>query len=202
MIGRSTESKAVREEAYMYVSAVYNPEHPLVLENGGKLITILVATGEFYDAERFARVCYDGLTRAPRENDPEGGDIIEAEMLARKAVHIMKEFKGPFSKASLLSCKVFFNIILFKKDFTDETKSLLEDYLSDAIRYEGVDGESTALAHSHLALFHSGISDKFSCKDTERKHLQIAVSHFKEELRISIILFGPNSPNALQVTST
>jgi hypothetical protein len=95
---------------------LYNPEHPLVLEAGGKLIEILVLTGDFYDAERFARVCYEALTRAPLDpdsfeaanaaknlvnssyllietNGPESANIDEAEMLARKAVSIMKNLK-------------------------------------------------------------------------------------------------------------
>jgi hypothetical protein len=43
------KAKAVREEAYIYVSEVYNPEHPLVLEAGAQLIEILNQTGDFYD---------------------------------------------------------------------------------------------------------------------------------------------------------
>jgi hypothetical protein len=73
------------------------------------LIEILGLTGDYYDAERFARICYDALTRAPldsncyeaaeaarnlaeascnliRDIGPESADIDEAEMLARKAV--------------------------------------------------------------------------------------------------------------------
>jgi tetratricopeptide (TPR) repeat protein len=109
-MGKLTESKAIREEAYMHVSEIHNHEHPLVLEIGGNLIEILIATGELYDAERFARVCYDSLTRVPldpdsyeaanaarnltevscdliRANGLDSVNIEEAEMLARKAVY-------------------------------------------------------------------------------------------------------------------
>jgi hypothetical protein len=41
------EAKAVREEAYICVSEAYNPEHPLVLEAGGKLVHILGQTKDF-----------------------------------------------------------------------------------------------------------------------------------------------------------
>jgi hypothetical protein len=44
-MGKLPEAKAVREEAYIYVSEVYNPEHPLVLEAGGKLIEIVTEKG-------------------------------------------------------------------------------------------------------------------------------------------------------------
>jgi glucosamine 6-phosphate synthetase-like amidotransferase/phosphosugar isomerase protein len=58
-MNKRTEAKAVIEETYEYVSISYHPEHPLVLEAGGKLIEILYLTGDYYDAERFARVIYD-----------------------------------------------------------------------------------------------------------------------------------------------
>jgi hypothetical protein len=157
-IGKLTEEKAVNEEAYMYVSEVYDPEHPLVLEAGRELIGILNRTGNFYDAERFARVCYDGLTRAPLDpdsfeaakaasnlaeasfnlidkNGPESADIDEAEILARKAVQIIKEFTGPGSTENIDAFEVLANVLFIKEDFIDETKSLLYDYLSNAIRY-------------------------------------------------------------------
>jgi tetratricopeptide (TPR) repeat protein len=70
------ESKAVREEAYMYVNAVYDPEHPLVLEAAGNLIETLFLTGDHYDAERFARICYQSLTRPPL--DPESYEAAKA----------------------------------------------------------------------------------------------------------------------------
>jgi hypothetical protein len=68
-----SEEKAVRKEAYIYASEIYNPEHPIVLEAGGLLIDTLCRSGDFYDAERFARVCYDSLTRPPL--DPEAYEV-------------------------------------------------------------------------------------------------------------------------------
>jgi hypothetical protein len=74
--GNITAAKATREEAYIYVSKIHNPEHPLVLQAGSKLIEILGATGDDYNAERFARVCYDALTRPPL--DPESYEAMNA----------------------------------------------------------------------------------------------------------------------------
>jgi hypothetical protein len=114
---RLPQAKEIREEAYIYVSEVYNPEHPLVLQAAGKLIETLTAVGDFYDAERFARICYEGLTRPPLDPEsyeaaeaasnlafashdlikaygPDGADIEEAEMLAKKSVRIIKKLKG------------------------------------------------------------------------------------------------------------
>jgi hypothetical protein len=53
-MGHLTEAKSLREETYIYLSEIYNPEHLLVLKAGGKLIEILIDTGNYYDAERFA----------------------------------------------------------------------------------------------------------------------------------------------------
>jgi hypothetical protein len=112
--GKFTEAKNLMEEAYVYVSEVYNPEHPLVLKAGKLLILALNRTQcseDFYNAERFARISYKSLTRAPldpesyaaaqaasnlaiapcnliKANGPESADINEAEKLANDAVRI------------------------------------------------------------------------------------------------------------------
>jgi hypothetical protein len=172
-MGKLPEAKAVGEEAYLHVSEVDNPEHPLVLEAGGKLIEMLNATGDFYDAERFARVCYEALTRGPLDpdcfeaaraamnlanascnliikNGPESADFDEAEMLARKAVRIVKELKGPGSNKMIIASQILFEVTLMKRNFIDETKNLLEDYFNDTVSYDEVDGESTGCANHHL----------------------------------------------------
>jgi hypothetical protein len=61
-----------------------------------------------------------------------------------------------------------------KNDFTDETKSLLEDFLSDAIRCQGKDSEVAGRALHNLGRFHGGISNSLSCNDEIRKHLRLA----------------------------
>jgi tetratricopeptide (TPR) repeat protein len=215
-----TESKAYREEAYMCVSEMYNPEHPLVLEAGGHLITILGRTGDFYDAERFARICYEGLTRHPLNPDsceaakaagdlseasinmieakgPESADIIEAEMLARKAVRIMKELKGCGSLEFLNAFNSLSKVIMLKKDFSDESKSLLEENLSDSIRCQGIDGRNTGHANSHLGFFYMKFSITLSCNDA-RRHLELSEPYMCETVRIFIINYGKDHLNTLQ----
>jgi tetratricopeptide (TPR) repeat protein len=223
-MGKLTEAKTVREEAYMYVNATYDPEHPLVLEAGGYLIEILNETGNYYDAERFARVCYEALTRAPldpdsfeaanaasnladasrnliNENGPLSADIKEAEILARKAVRIVRELKGPFSFEMRNAFRSLVNVIFLKGDFTNETKSVLEDFLSDAIRHEGVDGKSTGCGNGHLGLFYFNLAVTISVDNTKRRHLLIAQSYYKETSRIFTKHYGPNHINTLHITS-
>jgi hypothetical protein len=129
-----TEEKAVREEAYICVSEMYDPEHPLVLAAGDRLISSFLFTGDYYDAERFARVCYGSLTgphldpecceadraacslalathKLIKANGLECADIEEAEMLARKAVRIMKELKGHDSNSLIWTFSALSNVL-------------------------------------------------------------------------------------------
>jgi hypothetical protein len=66
---------------------------------------------------------------------PESSDIEEAVMLARKAVRIIIELKGFADEDSIWAFGALFNVFHIKKDFSEETKSLYEEYMSDAIRY-------------------------------------------------------------------
>jgi tetratricopeptide (TPR) repeat protein len=136
VMGKYTEAKTIREEAYICVSERYNSEHPLVLVAGGQLIEALNMTEDYYDAERFARFCYDGLTRPPLDPDsyeaaqasinlsfaccnlnkrdgPESADIEEAEMLASKGISIIKEVKGPGCYDMRWSFSALIKVIFF-----------------------------------------------------------------------------------------
>jgi hypothetical protein len=109
------EAKEAREECYNLVAEFYSPDHPMVLEAGNKLIEHLLSTEEYYDAERFARISYECLTRPVdtesymvadaseslatamfrlNRND-KNWDSTEAEMLCRKALRIKNIVYGP-----------------------------------------------------------------------------------------------------------
>jgi tetratricopeptide (TPR) repeat protein len=219
-----TESKAVREEAYMFVNEVYDPEHPLVLEAASNLIGTLGMTGDHYDAERFARICYQCLTRPPL--DPESyeaakaagnlarasynlieanglgsADIEEAEMLASEAVRIIRALKGPSDVNIPCFLLVLVNIRFKKKDYGEGAKSLLEDYLAHAIRDQGIDGEHTADIHDDLGHFYYQIVDTLSSSDAKRTHLQQSESHYKEALRIYTKIYGSKHQQSLALAS-
>jgi hypothetical protein len=175
--------------------------------------------------ERFARICYESLTRAPLDPDSykaaetafnlsrasfkliladvsKSADLDEAKMLAKKAVQIFKELKGPGSYKMANAFQALISIKLIKNDLTDETKSLLEVHLSNAIRYQGVDGEMTGCANHHLVRFHCNASHKLSnAKIAKIKHLQFAESYYKEASRIALIKRGPNHPDTLGTAS-
>jgi hypothetical protein len=216
-----TEAKAGREAAYNYVSEIYDPENPLVLVAASKLIENLSKTEDHYDAERFARICYGSLTRPPIDPEsreaaaaaaqlaqtchdhieaigPDSADIEEAEMLARKAVEIMKKFRDPVSKEMMAGVKALADIKLLQNDFGDEIKNLLEDCLSDAIRFKGLDSGATAIANDYLGPFHLQIVTTLPSSDAKRKHPQLSESHFKESLRTITEEFGPNHRTSMR----
>jgi hypothetical protein len=136
-----------------------------VLRTAYHLIAILGLTGNRYDAERFARISYEALTRPHlnpesyeaanaainlvnasydlmKTNGPESADIEEAGMSARDAIRIMESHKMPYGNDN--GFEILISILFMKKDFTNETKSLLENYLTDSVRNQGVDGRNTS----------------------------------------------------------
>jgi hypothetical protein len=85
-------------------------------------------------------------------------DIKEAEMLARNSVCIVKELYGPRSTKHKWNFGVLVDVLRTKGDYGDETKSLLEDYFSDSIKYHGIDSNITASAHRHFGSFNFNIT--------------------------------------------
>jgi hypothetical protein len=96
---------------------------------------------------------------------------------------------------------VLINIIFLKRDFTDETKNLLEDFFSDTIRLEESDGKNTGHANDYLGRLHQMIAIESSCNETMRDHIQLAESYSKEALRIFMKHYHPNHPNVLSTVS-
>jgi hypothetical protein len=63
-------------------------------------------------------------------------------MLAKSSFRIVKKLKGSGSDEMINIFLALVNVLAYKNDFTDETKNLLDDYLGDSIRHEGIDGKS------------------------------------------------------------
>jgi hypothetical protein len=104
-------------------------------------------------------------------NGPESADIDEAEMLARKAVQILKELETS-SGCDIVNAEAFYNTIitsfnnlvkvLFQKyNFSDDTKSLLKDHLNYVIRRKGGDHLTSGNANQHLGLSHYMVARDF-----------------------------------------
>jgi hypothetical protein len=179
-----------------------------VLKVARKFIFILGKTGNHYDAERFARICYQALTRHPLDpesfeaaeaainlssascnliqaNSSESADIEEAEMLAIEGVRVIEELKGLDSADYGCSFSALVHVLFLKKDYGEDTEGLLEENLSDSIRHNGMDDGNTGSANDYLKRFHFDISDTLLSNDEKTKHLQLSQSHYKELSRIS-----------------
>lgn len=58
-----SESRIVHEEVYDLLAIEYNPTRPSVLRAAVRLLQELVLLGEYEDAERYSRFCYECHTR-------------------------------------------------------------------------------------------------------------------------------------------
>jgi tetratricopeptide (TPR) repeat protein len=116
---RLDEAKIVVSESYNMIIEKYDPTHIDVLRIANLLVTILIELKELYDAERFANVIYESLTKpidadnlAVAEaasiyaratycliknngyNNSNLNDVIKIEMLSNKALRIMDGLFG------------------------------------------------------------------------------------------------------------
>lgn len=177
---KNNEAKVIYEECYNFLVEAYYPDHPMVLEAANSLITLLIATNEYYDAERYARISYECLTRPIDtecleignaaeslarvsyelivQNGPESGDIVETEMLARKAIRIRGRILGRNHPDLTRIFLTLSNILKMKGNCYKERRGLLEQALSIEIKQEGVDSKNAHSANFILGQFHLDLS--------------------------------------------
>jgi hypothetical protein len=141
---------------------------------------------ESYEAADAASIVALSTFNLIKDNGPEGGNIDEAENLARMPIRIMKEL----SNEVIWGYGALAEILIMKKDFTDEKKSLYEEFLSDGIRCHGIDGLSTVFANLRIGVFHYLIVNTLDCSETKIEHLRLAEYHVKETVRIFTIHHG------------
>lgn len=105
-------------------------------------------------------------------------DFEEADMLIKKSLRIVKRLYSPASDKLKFGLEQLVSFIHMKKDFMEESQSLLQDYLSDNIKYKGIDGENTDLAHINLGQFHHRTTPLLDCIDEKRRYLQISALRY------------------------
>jgi hypothetical protein len=88
---RKKEARALFEELYDLVAIAYYPDHPLVLRAANMMINVLIDMKEYESAERFARICYDCLTKPI---DIESIDVADAAEALAEATCIPIEHGG------------------------------------------------------------------------------------------------------------
>jgi tetratricopeptide (TPR) repeat protein len=215
-----SEARSVYEDLYNLVAEAYYVDHPLVLEAANFLIKVLIQLKEFETAGGYARITYECLTRPvdPESidvataadslaniifesvflNGVEGGNIVEAEMLSRKALRIIEKIHGVDSTATK---RVHLSDILsVEGNHDDERKSLLEECLTINIRLFGINGGDTQGANSALAYFHTEMADYLPPCDERTEQLRIANTYQLEASRIDSVL--SSHPSDAEVENT
>jgi hypothetical protein len=131
----------------------------------------------------------------------DSADIEEAEMLARKAVHIMKKLGDPGGDGVRWTFGNLVIVLFQKEDFGDETLKLFENFLNETIK-DNRDNEMLGSAHSHLGSLHFKISQNLIGNiEKKRRHLILAKSHCNEAIRFLRKFNGGNDLRTTQLSS-
>lgn len=207
------------EEAYNLVVTAYDPVHHEVTQAANALISCLIQTGNFFDAERFAQITYSNLRDPKNGMDQESeemargshnladtifrqdGDLKKAEELAREALRIRTKFCGPDNFNIGFTSMFLATILQSQSKLGDETKNLFERSLRIFIRNEGPDGPTTASGNSAVGQYYRKLAAMQPTVHTKQKHLVLAKSYIEEALRIETKIHSPIYPNAIIASS-
>lgn len=220
------EAQLVYEEMYNALVEVYQPDHPKVLAAANQMIQNLIDLKEFGDAERYARISYDCLTRPVDtesigvahaamaladvtyklicESKQEGWNMLEAEMLARKAIRIYEKIYGHDNLAyQATAFQVLSKILTSIGNHDIEAKDLFEKALSIYVDSEGTNGHNVAIMNYQLGLFHlkMAMADKATYGTAWIREGAISKIYWKEAIRINTKLHGPTHDQTLQSIS-
>jgi hypothetical protein len=205
-----SEARTVYEECYDLVAIAYYPDHPQVLRIATLLIDILIQLKEYYDAERYVRILYECITRPiDTESDdvanaaislatitfklvdqkgPEGGDVVEAEMLARKCIRIKEKVFGVDHVMIVETLNDFFCILQLKENSDDKSIELLEKCLAISVKFSSVNNNFVPKFNFKLAEIHFKLG-KFQPT--------IKTDHLPQAVRINTLLYGLTHPNMI-----
>jgi hypothetical protein len=120
----------------------------------------------------------------------EGGDVAEAERLARKALTIEERIYGPNHPSTAGSRDTLTDVLIPIGDHY-EVKDLLERCLALTIRIGGVNCMNVTISNYQMGKSLWGKSCKSVDGDDKTAKLRTAVFYFTETIRISTKLYGP-----------
>lgn len=126
------------------------------------------------------------------------GDFIKAEELAREALRIRCKLYGLVSTFVGSTCLLLAQILQSQNKVGDETKELFKSSLAISASIEGPNGESSAVGHTIVGLFHKQLADMQSSKSKKRAQLVQAKVHFEEATRIYSLIYGPSGTHTVQ----
>jgi tetratricopeptide (TPR) repeat protein len=202
------EARTMFEDAYNIMAETYDPSHPKVLAIGSLLIDVLIVKEEYYDAERFSRICYECLKRVNdhesylmckimqdlanasfhlfiMNNNTDTLNLLEIEMLLRNSINIEEKKFGHDSIAMITLLLQLVNVIrLFENENRDnEIKAILEDILAISIK-KTHESPFIFQANISLAQFHLVVADKLPRSDEKIINLTKSKSYYEEAILI------------------
>jgi AcrR family transcriptional regulator len=199
---KHSEAKTVYEELYNLVAEAYTVDHPMVLNAASFLINTLIKTDEYETAERYARISYESLTRPIdpeslevaeaaallayvsyeliRSTESGNGNIVEAEVLSRKAKRIMERIHGPNHYVDVNIKLNLSNILQLQGNHNDEVKHLLEQCLATNISRFGVNGRDTRVVNDRLHTFYYNIASELPPGNERNENFRI-VDKYREK---------------------
>jgi hypothetical protein len=116
-----------------------------------------------FEAAQAASNSADAAYNLIWKNSAESADIDEAEMLARKAVHITKELDR-YDSQTERCFEALINVLKIKNNYGNETKCLLEDHLNNDIRHHGIDSKYASHTNHHLGHYYEDIAGQSSSR--------------------------------------
>eukprot|EP00596_Hydrurales_sp_CCMP1899_P008816 CAMPEP_0119035960 /NCGR_PEP_ID=MMETSP1177-20130426/3285_1 /TAXON_ID=2985 /ORGANISM="Ochromonas sp, Strain CCMP1899" /LENGTH=354 /DNA_ID=CAMNT_0006994951 /DNA_START=669 /DNA_END=1733 /DNA_ORIENTATION=- len=217
---RYNEAKIVLEEVYDLMATTYCLDHPLVLKTANLLVKTLIVLKEYYDAQRFASICYEILTRPIdtesdevadaayslarvsfyliRDQDAErGGEAMERdlkfmEMLLRKAIRIKERINGSHDMGTAEVLIVLVEILQYLDiNRNDELEEVMEKMLFIGINDPNGNDILTCFFNNQLAEHHTNIAIDLPHGDARIKRFDLALNYCKEAARINTELPNP-----------
>jgi hypothetical protein len=207
------EARKMFEDSYNLMAETYDPSHPKVLAIGSLLINILIEKKEYYDAERFSRICYECLKRTDDcesylmckvmrdlanasfnlfviDNNKDTLNSIEIEMLLRNAINIEEKYYGHDSIDMIKLLLQLVSVIRFFKNENreNEIKAILEDILAISIKKTHV-SPSIFQTGISFAQFYLALADKLPRSDDKITNLTKSKSYYEEAILIGEIVY-------------
>jgi tetratricopeptide (TPR) repeat protein len=217
--GNYNEALTFAEEAYNCVAIAYNPVHPEVQKATSTLIECLIFKGDFDHAETFAQMTLDSLKDPGNSLDQQSeavakgchdlgsvinqqkGDYLKAEKLVRESLRIRSRLYDAHHQLVGISISTLAGVLQAQGHLGSETKELHERALAINIRNCGPDGFNTAVLNFNIGNFYYLRAEESQTAETKEDNLQLSESKHKESLRIFTVVFGPDHPSTVKVSS-
>lgn len=196
---KGIEAKAVFQEPCKRALQFYSPYHPVLTKAVRPYLAILSSSKEHADAVYYARSCYESLTTVDvnferernediadtafllssisyishKYNNNTGGNIVEMETLARKALHIYESIHDdPTHPSTGSAITQLISVLQLHENPNDEYKGLLGRSLAIYIKNHVVDDDEVLADNDDLIGYYIDIANTLPLGKVRMKHLE------------------------------